>query len=135
MEPNANGKKELLSTSRPRADAALVYADFVNVFLSEIWFTVISEADDLVQILMGNVLRKLCPNSESCSNEGPCDEYPCEVAKFILGNICLIVRRDLEDEMRSFLKMYIGRLDEQAYSVVDYQIRNIRGNWPADEKN
>ena len=90
--------------------------------------------DETAQVIVGDALRLLCPDSEQCDNEGSCEFYSCRFAEFIFYPILTVIQGDLKRELGSFLKNYLTRLHEQTPYLVDFQIRNTEKNSQADEK-
>ncbi len=134
MKPSEAGKKDLFGTVQGSADAALLYAWDIDRSVSQMTVGDIA-VRDLAEVFIGEALRKLCPDSERCENDGPCDLYSCKFARFVFQNILMIVHDDFVEETRSFLKMYTRRLYEQAPFLVDYQIKNTEKISQPEEKN
>ena len=133
MVPNKNGKKDLFGTVQGSADAALLYAWHIDRSVSQITVGDLA-VRDLVEVFIGKALRELCPDSAECENDGPCELYSCKFARFIFENLLMTVHDDLDEELRSFLKMYVRRLYTQAPFLVDYEIRNTEKITQPDEK-
>jgi hypothetical protein len=134
MKRNKNGNKDLSVKVEPRADAALLYDDYIDASLSQISVTNL-EVRGLAREFIGEELRKLCPYGERCDNNGPCEMHSCRYAKVIFEHCLIKAHTDFDYQLRSFLEMYVRRLYEQTPFIVDYQIRNTVENSQPDEKN
>jgi hypothetical protein len=133
MKPSESGKKDLFGTVQGSADAALLYAKHIDRSVSQMTVGDIA-VRDLAEVFIGKDLRELCPDSAECENDGPCELYSCKFARFIFENLLMIVHDDFDEELSSFLKMYVRRLYAQVRFLVDYQIRNTEKITQPDEK-
>lgn len=133
MKPNQNGEKELFGTVQPYADAEFVYALHIDIIVNYMLPSDVDEFGHILDVNIGNALKKLCPDSQQCDNDGPCESYSCKFARFIFECSYRVIGHDLREKLTSFTKMYVRRLQEQTPFLVDYQIRNTVENSQPDE--
>jgi hypothetical protein len=124
MKNHANAKTYSLEPVLRGFDAALCYSHEIDNSVGIISVTPHPFREVMIE-LVGKSLKNSCPEkTEGCGDEDFCVERSCRYSKFIWEQVMMKVHDGFDQELSSFFKTEVRRLDEQVPFLVDHAIRN-----------
>lgn len=105
-------------------DAALCYSHEIDDSVGIIRVTR-HPFREVMNELVGKALKNFCPEkTEKCGDEDFCVERSCGYSRFVWERVMMKVQDGFDQELCSFFKTEVRRLDGQIPFLVDFVIRD-----------